>query len=307
MTAEEIVVYIGIDGGGSGSRFSFRFNEGEPRNHKGPSLQCREASSARIAEEIASFIRRKVYVMGFSRPVIRAGIAGCGDRNLAEEVQKELESHFPAARTEVMSDVEATFSACFGQNPEGKALLICGTGSVLAAADHTWKLHLFGGFGPLFAEPGSGRQIGRDFITLISGNLDAGREDSHIREHLQEAGITFRNRNEFLQLVYHDYFHTAKLAPVCIALAAEGHEAASEIINTHISGLAEMVHTAMLRIPLIDTLALHGGLFRQQWFSGRFTESAAGRFPKLKIILAPAHTAEKLSDPEFRRTVSLHT
>jgi len=293
-------LHIGIDGGGSGSRFAFRVSGSPLITSPGPELQGSLLSPESIAERIILTITR---VMGEHRlegPFqLHAGIAGCGNRARAAAVKAAIEGHFKGSAAGITSDVAATFAACFGLNINGNALLICGTGSVLVYGKQD-RLHMLGGYGPEVYESGSGRQIGRDTITLLTQSMVSDTPDETLIEALSEVGFEVRSRKALLDHLYNSgTFNAASLAPACLVLAGQGHRGCREIMNKHFSHLTDFVHTARRANTLTGSLAYHGGLFKNGWFLDRFKQQVGLEYTGIRLLKAPEGIEVLLSSPKF--------
>lgn len=283
-------IRVGIDGGGTGSRFCFLLPDGQAIFAEAPPLQGSLMQPQTVAEQIIATIDNELSVDSSCISSLTAGIAGFASSTRAEALKTELTSHLPNAAISIHSDAATTFTATFGQQFANCFLLICGTGSVVVKGDGPRVgISLFGGSGPGTFEPGSGRQIGLDFINHLM-QLPADSTKAIIRysseyEHLKIEALQKQ---------------PAKLAPLCLNLASEGDSAAKAIIHHHITKTVELLNTALSESSLPEKLALHGGLFNHTYFSNEMRNQLEKHHPEIHILSTPNNLAEQIARPGFK-------
>ncbi|MCH8486121.1 MAG: hypothetical protein LAT75_04600 [Candidatus Cyclonatronum sp.] len=290
---------IGIDGGGSGSRFVFYYND-QPYSAVGPILQARikpaDETAGLIAQIIGHICEKKNYPMP-SR--ITAGIAGAAQAEIRQALTQSLKGIFRAAKITVMSDIAATFVTNFPDSKiEGRAVLICGTGSVLVYG-HDGILKVAGGFGPALNEYGSGRQLGKDFMSCLMSCMDKGTRDPEVKAILEKDGLYLNTRLDALKLLYSSDFNPSTLAPTCLQLASTGHSSCRKIAEHHIESLLSLFAAAFSVKRSLKQVALHGGLFNSSWFMERVIQELTAAYTDIQIKRSYQDTAGFLAKKEI--------
>lgn len=285
---------VGIDGGGSGSRYVFCYEQ-ETIAVSAHALQARLKTAGETADQIATMIKAVCEEHSYPKPAkITAGIAGAADPGLSRKLTRILQKHFEAAEITLMPDIAASFISTYQHIEAGCALLICGTGSALVYAANG-ELKVAGGFGPALNEYGSGRQLGRDFMTFLMHGLDKGELSSEVSTMLEKEGLNIRTRTDALRLLYSTGFNMASLAPSCLVLASEGHPDCLKITEQHLSAVIGLFETAFPENQRLIKVALHGGLFNNPWFLARMSSKLAATYPGISIIRSNPDTAGYLA------------
>ncbi|AXJ01262.1 BadF-type ATPase [Cyclonatronum proteinivorum] len=285
---------VGIDGGGSGSRFVFWYKN-KAYDTIGPILQARlkpiDETAALIAQIIAHFSDRHQ----LPQPArITAGIAGAAAPDVSEALQTALQNIFALEGVRVMSDIAACFASNFRDETDGCAVVICGTGSVLVYC-REGVLKVAGGFGPALNEYGSGRQLGRDFMTCLMSCMEKEQVSPEVKLILEKEGLFLNTRIDALKLLYSSNFNPASLAPVCLQLASTGHTSCRKIAEYHIESLMSLFEAAFKAKNTFRQVALHGGLFKNEWFQERLKLEVSMQYPSITIKNSYQDTARFLA------------
>lgn len=287
-------LFVGIDGGGSGSRFVFSY-ENEIFATMGPILQARlkpvDETAALIAQIIGHVCDKKSYPLPAR---ITAGIAGAADPALNKEMTQSLKTIFRPSKVTIMSDIASTFVSNYQQETDGCAVLICGTGSVLVYGTEG-ILKVAGGFGPALNEYGSGRQLGRDFMTCLMSCMDKGTVNPEVKAILERDGLYLNTRLDALKLLYSSDFNPSSLAPTCLNLASTGHTSCRKIVEHHVESLMSLFEAAFRVKQNLQKVALHGGLFNNAWFLERVTLELSATYPDISIKRSYQDTARFLA------------
>lgn len=298
---------LGIDGGGSGSRYALYAPASGGREvcrFEGPPLQLKSLGAEAAAERIISIINAElesddIEALGF----VSAGIAG-GSGLAGKELTTRLQKHFKDSCIRVCSDAAASFAAQHHppENYEGAALLLCGTGSVIMHYEQR-QLMFRGGYGPASVEYCSGRQLGRDFLSYVSRLYDAGRfRDQRFSWHkaFSEAGCAPRSRAGMMDLFYHSGKEPAAFGPLCLQLAEAGEPGCKAIIESHLMSFQQLCADMRTRSSPLRRIALYGGLFKNEYFRSHLEETIRELFPGAYIFHATRDVARHLSQyPEL--------
>jgi glucosamine kinase len=160
--------YLGIDGGGSKTKFLLvdeYYNE-ICHLESGPSNYFSVGASAAreaITEGISQLTERPT--------IICAGFAGAGRPESVAFYREVLESLIPGAQIIIESDAFIASIGSIGIDPG--ILLIAGTGSIAIGRDKNRAMFRVGGWGPYFGDEGSGFWIGREAIRAALRSIDA--------------------------------------------------------------------------------------------------------------------------------------
>lgn len=284
---------IGIDGGGTGSRYTFRLSGDETIKAEGLPLQGSVMQAEEVARRIFDVIKNTLGNKASNVALLRAGIAGFASQDRSRALEQHLKKNLNRARVEIYSDVSTTFAAAFGTKTSGNALLICGTGSVLATGEtNSRKIRLIGGSGPDTIEPGSGRQIGKDFLPFFESFSFADKLDL-----LNQYGLSTEKNDARMLQIFSE--RPSLLAPVCLNMAEKGDGTAESITFDHINKTTELLHTAIANNALVKKLALHGGLFDNSYFREMMVHSLVKHHPEIHILDTPKNLTDLISRPEF--------
>ncbi len=143
---------LGIDGGGTGSRFYFRESRNQSISFKGGPLQLSLKSSQELFQQIL-FSIQDAKLNKNSIEYIIAGIAGGSNYEKANELEQLLSNEIDC-EVLVVSDAELTWNV-LQQTPKD-VLLIHGTGSAAIFLENN-QLRLIGGKGPVEGDLLSGK------------------------------------------------------------------------------------------------------------------------------------------------------
>jgi len=281
-----VALYLGIDGGGTkttcvvadertvlGSATSGGSNItrwGEARVHEALQASVREACAAAHVDP-KSIASTCVGLSGAGRPEVRDAVT----RRMAEIV---------SGRVKVVSDLETTLEAAFGDGPG--VITIAGTGSIAYGRDPQGRTARSGGWGLAISDEGSGQWIGRAAVCAVLGAKDAGEEPALMAAILKTWKLTTLD-----ELVRHA---NASPAPdfsslFALVLEAGGHGdalagAVLDRAGVELAALARNVIHRLFDGAVSVPVAMSGGVFRQ---SNRvrqvFYNSVVGEVPYARV------------------------
>ncbi len=257
--------YLGIDGGGSGTRALLVAEDGTlcGRAEAGPS-NLNAVDAATVASSLRSAI--KACLNGFeSLPVVTCfGLAGAESSEVRLQIDALLDSCLPGRRV-IISDAAIALEGAFAGS--GGMLLIAGTGSVCLGHSGDGEAVRCGGWGHLVDDAGSGNWIGRRAIANALRQFD-GRA---IRTGLQRAvfdALGISDAEQIVPRLYHPLVRPAELAalaPLVCELAASDDPAAVAIVESAAAELAAMVDGVAKQLPSgVQRLCFGGGLLQHQ-------------------------------------------
>ncbi|MBQ3795692.1 MAG: ATPase [Butyrivibrio sp.] len=255
--------YAGIDGGGTGSRFSIADEDGKvlhsgvggPLNGNGLSGEALIKNLGDIIDECTGAARHADECLGLA-----IGAAGITNAKLKSEISAFLtERGF--SNYGIYGDYETAFATAF---PEGEGiLLISGTGSMCFGKNSDGLSARAGGYGHLIDDKGSAYDIAVQMMSAIVRAEDGRGEETCLRELVfEKIGIT--SVGELIGFIYVQDTSKGKiaaLAPV-LSIALEKEDAAAiRIADNVVKELAVLVNTVKERLSLDNgAIALWGSV-----------------------------------------------
>ena len=185
-----MAIYLGIDGGGTkttcvvadeddvlGTATSAGSNVtrlGETRVREALHIAVRDACAAAKIDP-ANVVSACVGLSGAGRPEVREAVT----RMMREVLQ---------AHVEVVTDLETTLEAAFGDGPG--VITIAGTGSIAYGRDAAGQTARAGGWGLAISDEGSGQWIGRAAVSAVLGATDTGEDPALLKPILELWKLT---------------------------------------------------------------------------------------------------------------------
>jgi N-acetylglucosamine kinase-like BadF-type ATPase len=297
MQSNAMAYYLGIDGGGTKTRFALadettilaRVICGGSNIVRLGETQAREVLRHGIQQVCAS--------ARISAQQIRAaciGSAGSARPEIAAKI-RDILSGLAVANVEVVGDSVIALEAAFGAGPG--VIAIAGTGSIVYGRDARGNTARAGGWGFAISDEGSGHWIGR---TAVSALLDA--HDRGVETTLTNLALScwrLHSRDELVQ-----YANSTpppdfpQLFPVVLRAAAEGDSVAKELLAEAGSKLAALVALVMRRLASRNSesesadssvsqllpVATTGSVFRQSMNVRRtFGNTLRKQFPGIEV------------------------
>ena len=265
--------FLGIDGGGTKTRFVLTDADGKTLNCL--SLGACNPSSVGIDVTLAVLndgIKELCKDIPYGKISVFAGIAGCGVSRNAQKVLEDLE-RFRFSRVRVDSDAESIVAA--GLCGKDGIIAILGTGSIIYSSIGG-KRHRIGGYGHFIGDIFSGSELGRACLEAVLYDLDgSGRHTS------MTAKVTEQTGNDISAVLSKLYdkgkAYMASFAHFIFECAAEKDAVAEEILENNIIKLADKLSAALRMFPNAPKsvpIVLAGGITRQSdGFSEKLTSS----------------------------------
>jgi N-acetylglucosamine kinase-like BadF-type ATPase len=239
------VIYLGIDGGGSKTKFLLVDDALHEisRSQSGPSNYLsvgKEAATAAIRQG-------SLALKGLVPDVVCGGFAGAGRREGLEFYRGILEQLYPSSRVQIETDAVISYAGAVGLQPG--VLLIAGTGSIAIGRRPDGTMIRAGGWGPHFGDEGGGFWIGREAVRVGLRSLDSGSDPEFARTMAAKLGV-----NSLPDVVSHWAAGTigvpdiAALFPAVVELWPA--EPAAGILRSAASQLKTLVETAVSRVAV---------------------------------------------------------
>jgi glucosamine kinase len=292
-----VAIYLGIDGGGTkttcvvadeddvlGTATSAGSNVtrlGETRVREALHIAVRDACAAAKIDP-ANVVSACVGLSGAGRPEVREAVT----RMMREVLQ---------AHVEVVTDLETTLEAAFGDGPG--VITIAGTGSIAYGRDAAGQTARAGGWGLAISDEGSGQWIGRAAVSAVLGATDAGEDPALLKPILELWKLTTLD-----ELVRHanaspppDF---SSLVPLVLDAAENprpsgawtGHPTDPVAPNVlrraggELAGLAGSVLRRLFGAQASVRVAMAGGVFRQSEVVRRvFYNTVIAEFPQATV------------------------
>jgi len=244
---------VGLDIGGSRSRFVLW--DGRKILKRGH-LKWKYGDSWIKLRELVEDLRIKLNADSVSYAI--RGVWGEKEKRKMERILKG----------KVISDVEGVLYDAFGE--KDGMVLIAGTGSICVARKNG-EIYRFGGYGYLFSDWGSAFWIGRMAVELLL------KRESFLRIAIFNSEDLEDVRNEIKRiLTLKDEYKVRKIARfsrVVIRCAELGDQDSIYIVLSAIRELINMCIKVREQSGIKD-LAVHGGLFKNDYFKENFSKYA---------------------------------
>jgi glucosamine kinase len=287
---------LGIDGGGTKTQAVILEDSGRwrgsglggPSNYNDVGVETTQASireAVDAARQMAD-LPPTPFAAAF---LGMAGVVSPTDRAIIREIAQDLGL---AAPETVGVDHDCRIALAGGLSGRPGIVQIVGTGSStfgMNAAGEGWRA---GGWGQLISDEGSSYWLGvqamKTAVSAFDGRIDNTALLGKVQAHLELAHM-----NDIMHRVYVSGLsraEVAQMAPLVIAAAREGDDAALGLIEQGTQDLAACVFAVARRLGFSSgpcELAMVGGLFRAgDIFVQPFKNAVLGRLPHCRIISA---------------------
>ena len=276
----------GIDGGGTHTRIEVRDMENRflRREEFGP------FNINSIGEDAFRQLLRDVFAwcggMGECARLC-IGAAGISNPRMGIIAEEELEAAGFRGSWKLCGDQEIALRGAM----DGPGLVvIAGTGSICFGKNAAGETARSGGYGHLIDDGGSGYALGRSVLSCAVRCADGRIRNSGIYEDVCErlqGGV-----EKIVPFVYApetDKSAIAKFAPIALEQAAQGDEAAREILRREAKELARLVAAVQQRLDMPKCrIALLGGLIAVE---NPYREAVADQLTYLGTVVSARHNA----------------
>ena len=260
-----MVIYLGIDGGGSKTSCLIGDETSVLGTGTGAASNVVRVGEAQARESLASAIRQACTVANLNPSAISSvcvGLAGAA-RSEVSEVVTRIVSELVPGKVKVVGDNVITLEAAFGGGPG--VIVIAGTGSIAYGRNREGQTARAGGWGFAISDEGSGHWIGR---TAVAAALAAWDENPEQDLRLIEMLMTSWSLQTIEQLVPAanatpppDF---AALFPALLSLADSGDRIARDVLTqagTQLANLAGILLRRLFPGSGAVPVAMSGGVF----------------------------------------------
>lgn len=225
----------------------------------GPSNHLQESMDA-ITARFAEVTGEALHTAGLTQKEIvclSAGLAGVDYDGTGSEPMAALFRGLGFQRCLVHGDMVVAHAGALGMEPG--VVVVAGTGSVALGVDNAGLRVRTGGWGPLYGDEGSARQIAASALRAAARAYD-GRGPSTALLAAITAALGIADFRASIALFYGpNAKNPAFLCPIVERIASEGDPVALALLDTAADDLAEAVASAARRLRLEPLLVSYQG------------------------------------------------
>lgn len=295
--------YLGIDGGGTRTTASVCDENG--------ALMCKVTgktinfysvgieNARKNLSEIISDIYKNIGEVTFENAFI--GCSALDDRADRDTVNSLCDGVIKSKSIVMDSD---TYVALFsGETALPRAVVICGTGSMVTGLDE--KIYTKGGWGHIIGDGGSAYSIAVNGLSEAVNLFDENKLNEPLVKSAQEF-FKKDNLREIIDFVYNESTTKDVIADFakCVSVEAEnGDKTSLDIIKGECNKLLRTVCSLINEMNSCEILYLYGGVFQnnalfKEYFINAFNE----KYPSIKaelLTLPPDEGALKLAREQY--------
>jgi glucosamine kinase len=283
-----VAIYLGIDGGGTKTTCVVADDNTVLGTATSGGSNVTRLGEARVRESLHAAVREACAAAKVDPSRVESaciGLSGAGRVEVRDAITRMMREVL-SRRVQVVSDLETTLEAAFGQT--AGVITIAGTGSIAYGRDARGQTARAGGWGLAISDEGSGQWIGRTAVSVVLGAKDAGEKPP-----LLEAILKLWDLTTLDELVRHanaspppDF---SSLFPVVQSAADSGDRLAHQVLDqagTELAALARGVIRRLFAGADSVPLAMAGGVFRQSELVRQvFYNRVTAEFPQVTLNL----------------------
>ncbi len=282
--------YLGIDGGGTGSRALLVDEEGAVCwQGNGAAANCRGMEFSAFLEVLDRH-HEGALSAGLDLAGAGLGLTGIVKPEWAERIRGACASRWKMDPESLVVESDIRSAHRGGFLGKSGIALISGTGSSCLGRDGDGNWYQCGGWGGLLDDVGSGYGMALGACRLAIRMAD-GREE---RTPLQEAVFAHFGKTGLPDLVEHLHDselskgEVASLFPKILELAGAGERVAEGVVENGIGELIQLIKATTRAIALSSPdVVLYGGLLESPGpFRNRFEARLRSSLPETRIVLS---------------------
>ena len=273
-------LWVGIDGGGTGSRCIVLDKD----NHvllrlNGAAMQARLMSVDELMIVVADYMNQiGIKIPSGTIKGVGLGIAGMGVPEHRDEFKRMFNNRWPSVRCKVLPDSEIAHIGAF--SGQDGILVISGTGSIVWGR-YQGQWVRAGGFGSLIGDEGGGTRIGMEGLSLAGLTWDENETNRLCK--LLEQRYSIHNGQLMVEAVYKNGLKPSDIAPLVIEAASEGDRDCQDILIHQAGLLARQVAIVARHFPTGEpAVCLWGGLQKNPYYADIVWRSILALIPKAK-------------------------
>lgn len=281
---EEPQYFIGVDGGGTKTKFMMTDRNGIVINEL--TLGACNPTSVGIDNSVAIFsdgIKQLCRNIPYGKVSVYIGSAGCGIKSNQELISKGL-SGLKLSRLQISGDAENIISAALrGGNG---VIAILGTGSIIYSVYGNTS-HRIGGYGHFIGDTFSGSEFGRACLEAVFADLDKSGPKTAMTK-----AVTDMNGTDISKMLADMYAegktYMARLAHIVFEAANTGDKVATEILDRNIKRFSAQLSAALAHLPQDErfSIVLAGGIthYAERFVDGLKQNITANNLGEIKIL-----------------------
>lgn len=257
--------YIGIDGGGSKTKFlCFNHAGRECGSATTIGTYCAQdgidAVLSRLKDGISQCLPEKTadVLIGFGMPAYGE------NQKLDALAAEKIRDTFSPIKVYIDNDSAIGWAGSLAMEPG--ISVVAGTGSIAYGRDASGKTERCGGWHEFFSDEGSGYWLGKQLLQLFSQQSD-GRLEKTILYDLVRKELELENDFDIITLVNRRYAHsrkdTAALQKILLNAARVGDPHALACYDRASEELSKLIVTVLKQLDFSETVSVsyQGGLF----------------------------------------------
>ena len=281
---EEPQYFIGVDGGGTKTKFMMTDRNGIVINEL--TLGACNPTSVGIDNSVTIFsdgIKQLCSDIPYGKVSVYIGSAGCGIKSNQELISKGL-SGLKLSRLQISGDAENIISAALrGGNG---VIAILGTGSIIYSVYGNTS-HRIGGYGHFIGDTFSGSEFGRACLEAVFADLDKSGPKTAMTK-----AVTDMNGTDISKMLADMYAegktYMARLAHIVFEAANTGDKVATEILDRNIKRFSAQLSAALAHLPQDErfSIVLAGGIthYAERFVDGLKQNITANNLGEIKIL-----------------------
>ena len=305
-----MAIYLGIDGGGTKTTCVVADEHTELATTSSGGSNITRLGQARVRESLHAAVREACALAKVDPAKVQSacvGLSGAGRPEVRDTVARMMREVL-RGRVEVVSDLETTLQAAFGDGPG--VITIAGTGSIAYGRDAHGRTARSGGWGLAISDEGSGQWVGRAAVSAVLGAKDAGAEPPLLETILKQWKLATLD-----DLVRHANAsprpNFSSLFPLVLAAADSGDVLALDVLRRAGNELAALARNVIRRLfaeAATVPVAMAGGVFRQSELVRKvFYNGVTAEFPRASVhpsVVEAVHGALALARKAAARQVA---
>ena len=287
--------FLGIDGGGTKTRFLLADQDGIIASASGPGCKVSRVGLEQVRTTLqqgTNSVCRDVNISPGDIASVCAGMTGAGREGAASEIAVVISKLVPSAKIKVVGDIVIAHEAALGGAPG--VVVIAGTGSIAYGLNEAGETARAGGWGHAISDEGSGHWIGIKAVAAVLHAHDCGRGTELDPRILSRWNV--RSHDQLVQLSNAspapDF---SSLFPDVVAAFENGDPLAQEILVSAGTELAKVTASVLqrLRFGHPTEVAMMGGVFlNSEAVRCAFEVELREQEPDVSITLSRADPAE---------------
>lgn len=283
-----MVYYLGIDGGGTRTTVAVSDENGTPiLKAVGRTVNFYSVgmeTARKNLSDIMNDVHKKIGDITF-----KSAFIGCSALdNRADEVTVDALCGGIIRSDKITMDSDTYVALFSGESSVSRAVVICGTGSMVTGIEDNEKIYTKGGWGHVIGDGGSAYSIAVEGLKEAVNLFDENDFNSSLVKSAQDFFKTDDLR-KIIDVIYNENTTKDVIADFakCISLEAErGDTVSIGIIKNECNKLLRTVYSLLNEMNSCEILYLYGGVFQNNaLFTEYFVESVKEKYPSLKTEL----------------------